>query len=144
MGVRHLDHLNLSVRDFDETVDWYGRVFGFRKVEEAVQDGVKWGVIRAGEALLCIYEHPGLEHRDRFAMKEKGLHHLAHFGLRVDDVADWLAIVEREALTINYGGAIDWPHSRSWYVNDPTGWEIEVSLWNDDTVRFDPPAPPTP
>ncbi len=30
-----------------------------------------------------------------------------------------------------------YPHSESWYVNDPTGWEIEVALWDNDQVRFD-------
>src|SRR6185503_12235140 len=32
------DHLNLSVKDLDETIAWYGRVFGFAVAEEGV-----WG-----------------------------------------------------------------------------------------------------
>ena len=71
MEVRNIDHLNLAVGNFDETAAWYGRVFGFEKVEEGLQDGVRWGVIRA------------------------------------------------------------------WYIQDPTGYEIEVACWNDDTIRFD-------
>ncbi len=51
MHVENLDHLNLSVESLDVTVEWYPRVFGFRLVEEAVSDGVRWGVIRSGEAL---------------------------------------------------------------------------------------------
>ena len=39
MKVKHLDHVNLSVRDFDETVEWYAKIFGFVKVEESLQDG---------------------------------------------------------------------------------------------------------
>ena len=61
MQVKHLDHVNLTVRSFDETVDWYRRIFGFEIVEEEVEDGVRWGVIRSGDAMLCIYEHPGRE-----------------------------------------------------------------------------------
>jgi catechol 2,3-dioxygenase-like lactoylglutathione lyase family enzyme len=74
MKVRHLDHINMTVRDFDQTVDWYGRVFDFELVEEALTDGVRWGVIRSGEALLCIYEDPNREHLDRFELKDRGLH----------------------------------------------------------------------
>ena len=34
MKVKQLDHLNLSVQDLDESIDWYRRVFGFSVVEE--------------------------------------------------------------------------------------------------------------
>ncbi len=136
--VSQLDHLNLSVADFAETVDWYGRVFGFELAERGMQDGLPWGVIRAGEALLCIYQHPGLELPDRFEMRRRGLHGLNHFGLRISDEAQWLATIEREGLEILYDGPIRWPHSTAWYLKDPTGWEIEVALWDDDTIAFDP------
>ncbi len=138
MAVRHLDHLNLSVNDFDETVAWYGRVFGFELVEETVTDGVRWGVIRSGDALLCIYEHGDREYFDRFQLADRKQHGLAHFALRIDDPDGWLEIARRENLTINYDGEITWPHSRSWYINDPTGYEIEVVRWQNDTIAFDP------
>jgi catechol 2,3-dioxygenase-like lactoylglutathione lyase family enzyme len=54
MKVQHLDHINITVRDFDQTVDWYRRMFDFELVEEDTTDEVRWGVIRSGEALLCI------------------------------------------------------------------------------------------
>lgn len=138
MEIRNLDHINLTVRDFDETVDWYGRVFGFEEVEENVQDGVRWGVIRAGDAMLCIYEAKGRELLDRFELADRGLHGIAHFGLRISDPEAWLRTIEREGLEILYGGVVPWPHSRSWYVKDPTGYEIEVACWNEDRIRFDP------
>jgi len=133
MRVKHLDHLNLTVRDFDETADWYNRVFGFEIVEDKVDDeGVRWGVLRGGEALLCIYEHPDLE----FQRRPKGLHLMAHFGLRITDREEWERTLERERLELDWGGITRWPHSYAWYVNDPTGWQIEVALWDDDTVAF--------
>ena len=136
MKVRNLDHLNLAVRDFNETVDWYRRVFGFEKVEEGLQDGVRWGVIRAGDAMLCIYEHPDYEFLDRFELADRKLFGLSHFSLRIDDPDSWLEIARRERLTFLYDGEIPWPHSRAWYIQDPTGYEIEVACWNDDTIRF--------
>jgi len=134
--VQQLDHLNISVESFDATVVWYGRVFGFSLVEEEVTDGVRWGVIRSGEALLCIYEHPGRRVLDRFQLAEAGLHGLAHFGLRITDRDAWEATVEREGVEALYGGPIRWPFSTSWYVKDPSGYEIEVALWDADRIAF--------
>ncbi len=136
MNVKHLDHINLSVANFEHTVDWYARIFDFELVEEGLQDGIRWGVIQSGEALLCVYEHPARRHLDRFELGDHHLHGMAHFGLRITDEADWLDIVEREKVPILYDGVIRWPHSLAWYVKDPTGYEIEVALWNGDRITF--------
>ncbi len=136
MKVQQLDHLNLTVQNLDETIAWYGRVFGFELVERAIQDGTHWGVIRSEDAMLCIYEAPDREHLDGNKLRERGLHGLSHFGLRITDRAAWEQTVEREGLELLYGGLIEWPHSLAWYVADPTGHEIEIALWNEDTVRF--------
>jgi catechol 2,3-dioxygenase-like lactoylglutathione lyase family enzyme len=130
-----LDHLNLTVRDFQESARWYRRVFGFAVVEQGLdEDGLPWGILRAGEALLCIYERPGrhspdAEARDRF-------HVINHFGLRIRDRAAWERVVEAEKLPIDYGGPIRYPRSTSWYLADPTGHAIEVALWDAAGVAF--------
>lgn len=131
-----LDHLNLTIKDLDETVAWYARVFGFEVVERDVQDGVPWAVLRAEDAMLCVYEYPERKHLDRFALGERGLHGMNHFSLRIEDVPEWQQIVERESLEVLYGGVVEWPHSRSWYIKDPTGNEIEVTCWRDTTPDF--------
>lgn len=132
MKVKQLDHLNLTVRDFEETADWYARVFGFEIVEDKVDaDGRRWGVLRSGDAMLCIYEHPELE----FTRHDK-THRINHFSLRIDDREAWESVLEREQLELQWGGETRWPHSVAWYVNDPTGWQIEVALWDNDTVAF--------
>lgn len=136
--IRNLDHVNLSVRDFSESVDWYARVFGFQLVEDKVTDGVRWGVIRAGDAMLCIYEHPDFTLLDGPARREQKLHGMAHFGLRVEDREDWEQTLRRENVKVNYDGPVRWPHSTSWYINDPTGYEIEVVLWDNNTITFEP------
>ena len=130
--VKHLDHLNLSVDDLAATADWYGRVFGFREVERGVcEDGTPWRILHSGEALLCCYEH-----KKGPARREHGLHGINHFSFRLTDEPAWRETVKREHVRIGYGAAIDYPHSRSWYVIDPSGYEIEVVVWKDDTVRF--------
>lgn len=136
MKVRNLDHLNLSVQNFDETVEWYGRVFGFVKVEEGVQDGVKWGVIKGGDAMLCIYERPNLKKLNWKEDADAGRHYVAHFGLRVEDQAEWEAAIETHGLKLEYGGVIEWPFSLAWYLTDPTGHMIEVVKWHDEVIQF--------
>ena len=139
MQIERLDHINMTVHDFAESADWYARIFGFTIVEEDVlEDGAHWGVLRAGETMLCIYEYPDLTHEDRFALAKRGLHRISHFGFRVTDRAAWEATMEREGLPVLYGGPLRWSHSTSWYITDPTGYEIEVALWDDATARFDP------
>ena len=87
MRVKHLDHLNLTVRDFEETADWYRRVFGFGVVQDEVSDeGVRWGVLRSGDAMLCIYQRPDLQPPDAW---ESRAHAIRHFGLRITDRAAW-------------------------------------------------------
>jgi catechol 2,3-dioxygenase-like lactoylglutathione lyase family enzyme len=135
--VKSLDHLNMSVRDLAESVEWYRRVFGFEVVEKGVLEGGRpWAIVRSGDAMLCLYEHPERKTPDP---DEHGHHAPSHFGLRIEDRAKWEETVERERVAVGYGGAVRWPHSTAWYVEDPTGYEIEVALWDDDVVRFDAP-----
>lgn len=137
MSVTRLDHLNLTVRDFEETAAWYRRVFGFEVVErETDAQGRPWGVLRAGDALLCVYEHPEFRFEDADARAGRGVHGVNHFGLRIDDREAWERTMAREGIVPAYGGPVDWPHSTAWYVEDPTGYEIEVALWSDGAVRF--------
>lgn len=136
MRIKSIDHLNLTVADFDATVSWYHRVFGFELVEEGIQDGTRWGVIRQGDSMLCVYQFTDCRYEDRFAMRRMGLHGINHFGLRISDRAAWEEAVEREKIEVLYDGPIRWAHSTSWYVCDPTGYEIEVALWDGDKVAF--------
>jgi len=136
MNVKQLDHLNLSVKDFAETADWYGRVFGFEVVEQGTYQGQPWGVLKGGDAMLCVYQHPELREPDPDAIEQAGFHRVAHFGLRITDREAWEQTVKRERIPVHYGGVYEWPHSDSWYISDPTGYTIEVALWHDDRVQF--------
>ncbi len=136
MQLKNIDHLNLTVADFEGTVNWYHRVFGFELVEEDVQDGTRWGVIRQGDVMLCIYQFEDCRYEDRFALRKMGLHGINHFGLRITDRTAWEEIIDREKIEVLYEGPIRWAHSTSWYVSDPTGYEIEVALWDNDKVAF--------
>ncbi|MBL7014468.1 MAG: VOC family protein [Candidatus Marinimicrobia bacterium] len=134
--VKGLDHINITVENFNETSTWYGQVFGFKLVEKGIQDDKPWGILKSGDALLCVYEHPGLNPHNPELIHQKGYHAMSHFGLKIDDKSKWLAIIEEQNLNILYGGVIEWPFSSAWYLKDPSGWEIEVALWKNTTIQF--------
>lgn len=134
--VRQLDHLNLTVHDLADSEAFYAGVLGFERVEGGLWNGTPWAILRAGEAMLCLYEHPEFE-----GTEPTDTHRLNHFALRLSDPEAFLAAVADQGVEVRYGGAVHWPNSRSWYVADPTGHEIEVVAWKDDEVRFDS-APP--
>lgn len=136
MNVKHLDHLNLSVRNFEETAAWYNRVFGFEVVEKGLYRDKPWGVLKVGEAMLCIYEDPDREFWDGEKLGSKRVHGVNHFALQIKNREKWESTVKQESLYVDYGGAWRWPHSTSWYITDPTGYNIEVVLWDNDTIKF--------
>src|SRR5688572_22282082 len=133
MNVEMLDHLNMTVRDVEETADWYGRVFGFEPVEAGVHQGRRFGILKSGEALLCVYEHRERAHPD---IDRHGHHGVAHFGLRISDRDEWEGVIRREGVRVTNGGAVEWPRGTSWYIEDPNGYEIEVALWEGGRSSF--------
>ena len=135
MKIRHIDHLNITVKDLEESIDWYRRVFGFEVVQEGVSNNVPWAIIRGGDSMLCMYHHPEMEPVDKFGDVAGQYHHISHFGFRIEDRSKWLSTMKREGLVSHYG-PIEYPFSKSWYVFDPTGYEIEVSSWQNDEIRF--------
>ncbi len=128
--VTGMDHVNITVADFDATVDWYRRVFGFELVEDEVTDGVHWGVLKGGGCQICFSERTGREFADRFALGDRNLHGMGHFALRIEDAESWQRTLQAHEIPVMYDGVVRWPHSDSWYIQDPTGYEIEVVHWH--------------
>jgi len=135
MSVKQLDHLNLTVASLEDSIRFYGAVFGFRVVEEGIREEGPWAIIRSGDAMLCLYEGNRLPPA-RYRQYGDERHVVYHFGFRVTDREAWLGAVEAHQLDLLHGGEQVYPHSSSWYVLDPTGYTLEVVLWHKDEVRF--------
>ena len=133
LNVKQLDHLNLTVKNVDESKMWYHNLFDFNEVESGIRGGVRWSILRSGDAMLCMYEHPELPNPDE---SDGQSHKIYHFGLRITARKEFEERVSKYKVPLEYGGAIRYPHSWSWYVADPTGYEIEVALWDENTVKF--------
>jgi catechol 2,3-dioxygenase-like lactoylglutathione lyase family enzyme len=131
MFIKQLDHLNLTVANFEETAAWYKRVFGFEVVENGTHRGKPWGVLRAHDAMLCVYENP-----DRLFWPSEQLEKSKVHALRITNQDEFVRVLQREGVTLEYEGTWKYPHSTSWYVKDPTGYIIEVVFWTNDTIRF--------
>ena len=137
MEIRRIDHLNMTVDSFAETVDWYGKLFGFEVVEEGVdEDDCHWGVIRSGETMLCIYECADYTFQNRFKLDDRKQHYIAHFGLHMADRQMVEKALAEHGIEVHYGGPVRWPHSTSFYVSDPTGHEIELTVYDDEQLSF--------
>ena len=120
--ITHLDHVNFRVRDLEESIGFYGRLFGFEIKQQGVCEGQPWAIVGlAGTVYLCLYQLPEGE------LVEEGLR-INHFGFHVEDFDQLKAKLQAENVEIMYeGDVIDWEHSRSFYIKDPSGHEIELS-----------------
>ncbi len=124
-----IDHINMSVEDLNKTISWYETIFDFKIVETGKSNNTNYAIIRNQNSMLCLYEIPQKKHP-----MENRSHKIYHFGFRIESTDDWLQKIKDFSISIN--SQWDYPHSKSWYINDPTGHEIEVSYWHNNSIEF--------
>ena len=135
MNVHSIDHLNLTVEHLQTSIEWYEKVFNFTVVEHGQRPNGPWAIIRSGDAMLCLYEHPNRSEPDNF-LHDREQHVVNYWGLRITDKEAWLDIIERHEIPLEYGGENKYPFSSSWYISDPSGHTIEVTCWNENVIQF--------
>ena len=109
-----IDHVNLTVRNLAESVDFFQNLFGFQVVKEQPEQDSK--IIGNGHIKLCLYEDPNLE-------IGAGIN---HYGFYIENFDEIVARCEELGVSMPYG-TVDWGRSRSVYIIDPSGYEIELS-----------------
>ncbi len=133
MSIR-LDHVNITVNQLDESIRWYGKLFGFEKVEGGItEQGKRWAIVACNDSMIAMTEY---EEKQPANQKFHSTQRIFHFGIRVVNADDWRTKVKQNDLKLYYGGEIEYPNSRSWYVHDPSGHEIEVSCSDGKPLRF--------
>lgn len=131
-NIAKLDHLNLSVKNYQESINWYQKIFGFEVVEEGTNmNGRPYGIIKSEETMIALNEDP-----ERGEPKEHNQHLMNHFGFKLLNKDFWIETLKKFNLKTYYGSPVEYPNSTSWYVKDPTGHEIEVSIWNNNKIIF--------
>jgi catechol 2,3-dioxygenase-like lactoylglutathione lyase family enzyme len=120
--IKRIDHLNMGVRDIAETENFYRDLFGFEEKERGIgKDGEPFAIIGSADRVyLCIYEYGDLPLPDENLF-------IHHFGFYVDDLALALKELEERDIELNYGCVVQQGKSRSAYITDPNGYEIELA-----------------
>jgi catechol-2,3-dioxygenase len=130
-----IDHINLTVDSLNHSIVWYRQIFGFELVESGTTpQGVKWGIVAFNDFMICMTEYAGRVAADR--TEDQSAHQIYHFGIRVSDLEHWQHTIKDHNLKLFYGGKIEYPFSKSWYVHDPSGHEIEVSYATQGRLQF--------
>ena len=114
-----IDHVNMKVKNLEESVKFYVDLFGFeiKQKDNPNKADVPSKIIGNYSIKLCLYEIPD--------MKPEG--GIAHFGFHISNFNEVIAKCQEKEVEILYGGEIDWEKSKSVYILDPSGYEIELS-----------------
>ena len=110
-----MDHVNMTVKNLEESVEFYKNLFGFEIKKEQPEDKSK--IIGNDNIKLCLYENS--------QMKPEGA--IAHFGFHVENFDEIMEICKSLGVTVYYNGPIQFEKSRSIYISDPSGYDIELS-----------------
>lgn len=113
-----IDHVNMKVKNLDQSVNFYKNLFGFEIKQEENQNkaDVPSKIIGNDSIKLCLYEVPGMS-------PEGGI---AHFGFNIENFDEVISNCKELKVTILYGGIVTWEKSKSVYIVDPSGYEIEL------------------
>ncbi len=113
-----IDHVNMKVKDLAQSVKFYKNLFGFeiKQEENANKLDAPSKIIGNDTIKLCLYEVPDMS-------PEGGI---AHFGFNIDNFKDTIEKCKELGVEVLYGGIVDWEKSKSVYIVDPSGYEIEL------------------
>ncbi len=113
-----IDHVNMKVKDLEQSVKFYKNLFGFeiKQEENANKLGAPSKIIGNYAIKLCLYEVPDMS-------PEGGI---AHFGFNVENFNEIIEKCKELGVEVLYGGPVDWEKSKSIYIVDPSGYEIEL------------------
>ena len=121
MGNLHaasIDHVNMKVKNLEKSVEFYKNLFGFeiKQEENPNKTDVPSKIIGNDAIKLCLYEVPEMS-------PEGGI---AHFGFNIANFDEIISKCKELDVQILYGGEIDWEKSKSVYIVDPSGYEVEL------------------
>jgi catechol 2,3-dioxygenase-like lactoylglutathione lyase family enzyme len=120
-----IDHVALSVRDVERSVQWYADVLGFERRFEGMWDGVPI-FIGKGKTALAIF--PARETGAQAAPQRASVAML-HLAFRTDGLNFLKAQKELKERSIKFTFD-DHEISHSIYFQDPDGHELEITTYD--------------
>jgi len=126
--IRQIDHVALTVKDLDRSIAWYRDILGLERRHEAV-----WGhvpaMMYAGDTGIALFPattqspNPAPERRNSTVMR--------HLAFQVDRQNFLGAQAELRGRGISFTFE-DHQIAHSIYLNDPDGYEIELTTYELD------------
>ena len=118
LNATSIDHVNMKVKNLQQSVEFYKNLFGFEVKQEKNPNKTEAPskIIGNDKIKLCLYEIPNMT-------PEGGIN---HFGFNISNFDKVLDACNELNVEILYGGAINWEKSRSVYIKDPNGYELEL------------------
>ncbi len=118
LKARSIDHVNMKVKDLEESVKFYKNLFGFeiKQEENANKLDAPSKIIGNDTIKLCLYEVPDMSPQGG----------IAHFGFNIANFNQVIEKCKELEVQVLYGGIVDWDKSKSIYIVDPSGYEIEL------------------
>jgi catechol 2,3-dioxygenase-like lactoylglutathione lyase family enzyme len=110
-----MDHVNMTVKNLDQSVEFYKKLFGFQVKKEQPEQDSK--IIGNDNIKLCLYEDPKMS-------PEGGI---AHFGFNIENFEEIIEKCNSLGVEVLYDGPVQFEKSRSVYIKDPSGYDIELS-----------------
>ena len=113
-----IDHVNMKVKDLVKSVEFYKNLFGFEIKQEENPNKIDAPskIIGNDTIKLCMYEIPDMS-------PEGGI---ANFGFNIANFNKIIQKCKELGFEVLYGGIVDWDKSKSVYIVDPSGYEIEL------------------
>ena len=113
-----IDHVNMKVKDLEKSVEFYKNLFGFEIKQEENPNKIDAPskIIGNDTIKLCMYEIPDMS-------PEGGI---AHFGFNISNFNEIIQKCKELGVEVLYDGIVDWDKSKSVYIVDPSGYEIEL------------------
>ncbi len=112
-----IDHVNLQVKDLDESIEFWKQLLGFRVLE--VMPEAKGVIIGTQEAKLALYENKHLGN-----VSDQGY---SYVSFHIENFAAAIGFCKENNIPILYERVVAWPKSQSLYIKDPTGYEVELT-----------------
>jgi catechol 2,3-dioxygenase-like lactoylglutathione lyase family enzyme len=123
-----VDHINMFVRDLEESIDFYQNVFGTdaEVKQRGKAKGIRWCIIGIPSKMyFCLYELKG-------KIFDPSALHINHIGFYVPDFDETVKRIKALGIEIQYEGRpVEWKNkngkTRSLYIKDPNEYYIEFT-----------------
>ena len=115
-----MDHVNMNVLNLEQSVKFYKNLFGFeiRKENNSPNKLDTASKIVGNDSIkLCLYEDPQMS----------PIGGIAHFGFHIENFDQIMEKCKEHNVEVLYGGPVEFEKSRSIYIKDPNGYDIELS-----------------